>query len=156
MFNADEFMNSVVTEVNSTKIKPAPVGEYPATIKAIGTNSGTISKGARIGEPWASLNVTAEINDVTGVVEAATGIKNKQVRGSIMLDLTSSGQSLDMSEGKNVKYGRLRAAAGLNDPGQPFSPNMLIGRSVRIKVGHRTDPDDASLIYDEITAYAPL
>lgn len=151
MFDANSFMNSVTTEVNDTKVKPCPVGEYPATVKEVKASSGT----GKNGLPWARLDVICLINDHTGAVEAATGAKEKQVRGGIMLDITEAG-GLDNGTGKNVRLGRLREAAGMNKPGQAFSPAMLQGMSLRVKIGHRADPQDASTVYDEVTGFAPL
>lgn len=156
MFDADAFMNSTIDQSNSTKVKPAPVGEYFAEIKDVKPSSGTISKGENAGKPWARLSVVCEVSDPSGALEAEIGSPTKRVTASIMLDLNDAGNGLDMREGKNVRLGRLREAANLNRPGEPFAPPMLIGRTVKVKVGHRTDDTDPETVYDEITGFAPL
>jgi hypothetical protein len=150
MFDADSFMNSVVSDANETRIVPCPVGEYPATITAIEPKTGSTEKGQ-----WASLNVTVAIEgDPT--VKQITGLDKKLVRGSVFLDLNDAGTGLATGPGKNVQLGRLREAAGLNVPGQPFQPSMLLGRSIRVRVTNRpdskgaTNPDGSTVMYDDI------
>ena len=52
--------------------------------------------------------------------------------------------------GTNVDLGRLRAAANLNNPGQPFNLNMLIGQPVKVLVTHRQNPDNPEEVYVEV------
>lgn len=144
-FNAEAFMASTVTEVNSTKVTPWPVADYTVQIKKIAARGGTVTKqGANFGNNWASLNLTVELPK-----EFTPPGCNSQLTSSIMLDLNESGTGLDMGEGKNVKLGRLREAAGLNVPGQPFNPLMFEGRTVVASVGQRVDETDPSIIYNE-------
>lgn len=58
---------------------------------------------------------------------------------SIMLDLTPS-RAIDDSPGKNTRLRMYREATGQNKPGEVFRPKNLIGRPIRVKVGHRALP----------------
>lgn len=153
MFSPESFMQTVFTEVNDTKIIPCPAGDWPAQAVEVTPKSGTIGKGDRAGEPWARLDVSWEITHPS-VLEACHRDKVR-VRQGIMLDLTPSGM-LDMGPGKNVQFGKLREALGLNVPGAPFSPAMIVGRSGMVKVAHRIDERDGVTIQADVTAVAGL
>jgi hypothetical protein len=153
MFDASQFLNATFTEANSTRITPAPEGEYigqilPITAESI--KSGTSAKG----NSWARLDVVVEVQNDPRIKEAC-GMETKRIRGGIMLDLTESG-GIALGEGKNIALGRLRAATGLNNPGQPFSFQMLGGRMVRIKVAHRADQNDPTLVYEDVKVFFPV
>jgi hypothetical protein len=152
-FSPETFMNAVFNEANDTKIIPCPVGEFPAQILEVTPKSGIISKGDRAGETWARLDVSWETSDHAAC--AATGRERVRVRQGIMLDLTPNG-GLDFGPGRNVQLGRLREAVNLNQPGQPFSPAMFVGRSARISVAHTLDNRDNVTIQAEVRNVAPL
>lgn len=153
MFNADLFMQGVYTEANETKITPCPAGEYAAQITKVEPKSGTIANGERTGDTWAALNVQYTIQD-----PAVLQLLNRDkvfVSEYLMLDLTPQG-GLDMGPQRNTKLGRLREATNLNQPGQPFSPTMFMGRSCRVSVRHVPGRKDPSEIVAEVTGYAKL
>lgn len=150
-FDAEAFQNAVVTEASSTSINPWPQGDYVVTIKKAEIRSGTIGRGDRTGQPWAGLSVQVEIGDRSQLPEGCAPTAS----GMVMLDLTDSG-GLDMTKGRNVNLGRLREAAGLNTPGQPFSFPMLEGRTVKVSTGLRMDKDNPELQYTEIKGYKAL
>lgn len=133
MFDASNFLNTVFTDANDTKITPCPAGEYAAQIEAVEPKSGSIKQGERMGQDWAGLNISYNITD-PGVLALLSRDK-VTVRDLVMLDLTPAG-GLDMGPQRNIQLGRVREATGLNQPGQPFSPVMLIGKSVRVSVRH--------------------
>jgi hypothetical protein len=147
-FDAQNFMNAVYTEVNDTKIIPCPAGEFHAQIEKIEPKSGIIGKGERTGETWASIQVTYVIEDQA--VKQLVGRDTVKVIDGVMLDLTQSG-GLDMGKGKNISLGRLREATGLNSPGKPFSPMMLVGQRVKVSVRHVPGHKDPSSLQAEIS-----
>lgn len=149
-FDADSFLNSAVTGTNSTKIIPCPVGEYPGVIDSLKARQWQSQDGTKTG---VALDVIWIVED--DGARQATGRESVTVKQGVMLDLDPNG-ALDMSEGKNVGLGRLRAATGLNNEGEAFSFNMLPGRMAKIKVGHRPDKNDAETIYAEVNAVAAL
>lgn len=153
MFDANSFMNAVFTEANDTKLVPCPAGEYQAQIEKLEPKSGTIGKGDRIGEPWASLNISYAVADQA--VTAITGRDKVTVFQSVMLDLTPQG-GLEQGPGKNINLGRLREACGLNNPGQPFTPSQLIGQMVRISVRHVPSFRDPSTLVAEVSGVTRL
>lgn len=136
MFNADEFLNSSVEGANATQVEPIPVGEYTAVIDSIKVR------------PWVSKkdpSLSGQTMDVTWVLDAPAvaeqlGRQKLTARQGIMLDFTDDGR-LDMGKGRNVGLGRLREATNLNNPGQAFSPSMLMGQMAKVKVGHRVEKD---------------
>lgn len=153
MFDANAFMNAVFTEATDTKLTPCPAGEYQAQIEKIEPKSGTISKGERIGEPWASLNIAYTVSDQA--VAAITGRDKCTVYQSVMLDLTPQG-GLEQGPGKNINLGRVREACNLNNPGQSFSPNQLIGQMVRVSVRHVPSFRDPSMLVAEVNGVTRL
>jgi hypothetical protein len=126
-----------------TRRKPCPVGEYQFQILELKPEGGE-----KDGKPWAKLTVNCETTDPRAC--EALGMPSVRVRHGIFLDLNDDG-SVDLSPGKNIGLGKLREATGLNTPGQPFSPNMMVGRMIVGIVGHRPDKNDATVLYDEIT-----
>lgn len=152
-FDADAFMNSVTTEDNATRLPLCPPGEYPGQITKVEFKQGVIKNGERIGEAWYQLALAVETSDPAAL--DGLDLPKRTVRGSIMLDLTPTG-GIATGDGRNVALGRLREAVGLNQKGEPFSPNMLVGRACRFVVGHRVDDRDASKVYEDIRAWRPL
>lgn len=153
MFSPDQFLQTVYSEANDTKIIPCPVGEWPGQCSDVKVRSGTISKGDRQGETWASLNLIWDISDPS--VTAVTQRTPTRVTQSLMLDLTPEG-NLDMGPGKNVQLGRAREACGLNVPGQPFGPQMFVGRTARVNVAHRIDERDSQTILQDVKGVTKL
>lgn len=136
-FDPQSFLDSTITDALDTKVLPIPPGEYPATVLEIKAR------------PWVgksdptksgvALDLTWEIDDQS--VREAVKRDKVTVRQSIMLDLTPSG-GLDTGKGRNLGLGRLRAALGLNVPGQPYSHSMLPGRMAKVKVSNRVVGED--------------
>jgi len=145
-FNPDLFLQAESSEALSTVLTPVPEGEFPGVIKSI-TPRVVGEKGTPV------LDVVWTLDSPE--VKAATGIDNSQVRQSLWLDVTDSG-GLDFSKGKNVSLGRLREALGQNKAGKPWSPNMLIGGSAKVKVVHTFDKNDSSIIYANVNSVAKL
>lgn len=148
MFDANNFMNAVYTEVNDTKLVPCPVGEFHAQIEAVEPKSGTIGKGERMGQTWAQLLVTYVIEDEA--VKSLLGRDVVKVLDGVMLDLTDSG-GLDMGTGRNLRLGRLREATGLNVKDWPFSPHMLIGKRLKVSIKHVPKYNDPSSLVAEVS-----
>ena len=149
-FDANAFLDSVVTGSNSTKVVPCPIGEYPGVIEKLAARQWQSQDGTKTG---VALDVTWNVEDDSA--KAAVNRDVVAVRQGIMLDLAPDG-SLDMGEGKNVALGRLRAAVGLNDPSVEFAFNHLPGRMAKIKVGHRPDNRDPEVIYAQVDAVTSL
>ena len=152
-FNVEQFMASTVTGALDTRVIPCPAAEYPALSTKVEAASGEIKNGDNTGGTWAKLTVHWEIQ--SDEARSHTGRNTVVVKQPIMLDLTAEGM-LDMGPGKNLRLGRLREALRQNDASTPWNPQMLVGQSGVVVVGHRPDPKDASVIYDEVTAVRGL
>jgi hypothetical protein len=85
----------------------------------------------------------------------ALGRKVPPIRGGFFLDLTDSDE-LDLSDGANLRLGRLREAVGLNVKGQSFNPRQLGGRMVKVKVTQRVSADNPDDIFNDIAGYFPV
>jgi len=146
-FDPSQLLNLSIEGSNDTKLTPVPEGEYNAIIEDVQIKSGISQKTQ---EPWAKVEVKCSIED--SALQAQIGRK-PTVRGGVMLDLTDQG-TLDLGKGRNIGLGRLREAVNLNSPGQSFAFTQLVGQYVKVRVGHRADPKDPSMIYDEVKGFA--
>ena len=146
MFNPDQFLDMTITDANSTKTVPVPVGEYTALVSDVKCRQWQ-SK-ADPSKSGLTLDVTWEIDDAA--VKQLLGREKVTVKQGIMLDLTESG-GMDMGKGRNVGLGRLREALDLNRPGVAFSFSMLPGRLAKVSVSHRIDGEN---IYAEVKSVA--
>lgn len=142
IFDPDSFMNETTTESNDTSMAPIPPGEYSAQIEKV---EGRVVNG-KDGER-AVLDVTYSILDEE--VKTSLGRTVLTVRQTVWLDLNSNGK-IDAGKGKNIGLGKLRTAAGLNDPGKPFAPPMLVGQVVKVSTGLRADRNDPSIQYADV------
>lgn len=154
-FNADKFLNTSIQAAGSTIIQVCPEGEFKAFIddgeKAIVFRDGDASRQL---SPQCIV-----LFAITGDQEPNKFLKRDKVLVPLTcwLDLTEDGESLDLSEGKNVNLGRLRAAIDQNDPSMQWNPNMMKGRGpVIIKVGQRADPKDPTIKYAEVKRVAKI
>lgn len=145
-FDPDSFLNTDVTGEVSTEFTPIPVGEYPAVIEDVAAKEVVSQK---TGQTYRFLEVRYAIDDAH--VREVTGMDTPKTRQSISLDLTDAG-TLDLSKGKNVNLGRLLEATGLN--GGKWNFQMLVGRSVKAAIKHRTADDGQ--IYAEVKAVTKL
>lgn len=138
MFDVQAFTDQAINEANSTSVVPVPVGDYTAIADKF-----EIRQWVNKEDPTKSglaLDVHWAIDDQA--VKDLLGRDKVTVKQGIMLDLTEEG-GLDMGKGKNVGLGKLRAALGLNNPGQSFSFNQIPGQIAKIKIGHTPNPKDA-------------
>lgn len=138
-FDPSVFESQQFTDANDTKYVAIPEGEYTGLIK---------EKKIRNEKGYTILDIQWIIDDQG--VKDLTGMKEPTVRQSIFLDVTPNG-GLDFGKGKNVKFGRLREAVGLNTPGQPFSFGMLEGRPARVSIKHRMHEGDVFADVKEVT-----
>lgn len=150
-FDPNTFAAMTFTDANSTESYPVPVGEWPATVDSKAIVPWAAKDGSSAG---LKMNVLWAIQGIPEVTEV-TGREKNIVRQELMFDLTESGM-LDTGKGKNVRLGRIRAALSLNTPGEPFSFDMLVGRSAKVSVGHRPDQRDPSVLYAEVKDVAIL
>lgn len=70
------------------------------------------------------------------LIQLLGGITELTLTDGIMLDTTPQG-GIDMAPGKNPKIRRYREALDMNKPGDVWSPRMMQGRMIKVKIGHR-------------------
>lgn len=143
-FDPDSFLNEQVDGALATSFEPIPEGEYPAVVSS-GDKAFSVrqtEKGTVI------LDVLWEIQDHE--LMESLGRNPLTVRQSLFLDMTPYG-TLDRGKSKNVGLGRLRAALGQNDPNKPWTFGSLKGAGpALIKVGQRLNPNDESVVYNDV------
>lgn len=152
MFDVNAFLDQTSTEANSTVVIPVPVGEYTAIAESVTPRPWTSKDDPT--KSGVTLEVLWSIDDQE--VKTLLGREKVTVKQGVMLDLTADGSGLDYSKGRNVSLGRLREAIGLNTPGQPFAPSMIPGRMAKVRVDHRADKNDPSVLYAEVRAVTKL
>lgn len=139
-FDPGVFLDATTTEVNEKRaLIPAENpgsadGLYVAVIGEIKTDSGTIGKGDRAGQPWISMVIPLKLQ--LGAELQALGLPPEfQLTDRVFLDLNPQG-GLDNSKGKNRGQRAYREATGMNVPGQAFAWRMLSGKTLKVKVVH--------------------
>ena len=146
-FNPEAFLDATITEP-STKRSPLPagrdfvgiIGEVKARTwqgKSDPTKSGVV------------MDVPVEI-DLTPYPDVQIGATKVTLTDGIMLDTTESG-GIDNSPGKNGKLRRYREALNMNKPGDAFSFRAMQGRTIKVKISHRTYEGE---IFDQIDSVA--
>lgn len=146
-FDPSTFLDATITEA-STKRSPLPAGrDFTAIVgevkartwqgKADPTKSGIV------------MDVPLEI-DLSAYPDVQIGASKVTLTDGIMLDLTESGM-IDTSPGKNGKLRRYREALNMNKPGEPFSFRAMQGRTIKVKISHRTYEGD---IFDQVESVA--
>lgn len=154
-FNADAFLNAPVSASLSTSVKACPEGEFRFMIDD-GDRALTFreAQSKKTGEAFFTAEILCSCLD--DGVKQALGRDKVLVPIKMFLDMTPDGLALDTSEGKNVKLGKLRDTLGQND-GSPWNWAMLKGKGPFMgKVSQRSDPDDPSIKYAEITRMAKI
>lgn len=140
VFNPEVFLDAQVNEANE-KRPPLPAenpdspnGLYMAVIGEIKTDSGTIGKGDRTGQPWISMLIPLRIQ-VPAVVQALGLPPELTITDRAFLDLNAQG-GLDNSKGKNRRQKDYRDATGTNVAGVAWSWRQLQGKMVSVKINH--------------------
>jgi len=147
VFDPNAFLDMPVEGTNDTVVVPCPVGEYLAVVEKVDVRAWTKRDDPSVG--GLALDIIWTIEDQS--VKEYLAREKVSVKQGIMLDLTDGG-TLDMGKGRNISLGRLREAVGLNNPGQAFSFNQLPGQMAKVKVDHRPDKNDPTIIFAEIKA----
>jgi hypothetical protein len=134
MFDPAQFLDATTHEAGSTESVPIPEGEYPAIIKSITPRQWSKKDDSTVS--GLAFDVLYEIED--DGLKALLERKIVTIKQGFMMDMTEGG-AIDYGKGKNIAWNRLRDACGLNQPGRPFSPSMLVGQFAKVMVKHRLD-----------------
>lgn len=156
LFDVNSFLETTHKGNLDTHFVLPDVGDYLAQCQPLtkdSLRSGVVGPDkARAGEPWAALELQWELNDDS--VKAKLNMDKVVVRQSLMLDLTATTPpQLDWGTNRNMRLKRLLDATGLNKQ-KSFNISALAFASALVHVEHRPDPNDAEIIYAEITRVA--
>lgn len=136
-FDPQSYLDLTTTQASERR-PPVPIGDYIATVAdlvpeewhskdKVDPTTGQLKSGIR-------FNISLELM-LPEAVQEACKIAKLTLTDGVMVDRTAEG-GIDYSPGKNGRLRQYRDATGLNVPGEPFSPRMLIGRTVRVKLTH--------------------
>lgn len=152
MFNPEDFKGSTTTEQGSTSVTPCPTGEWVAKVEKVDFRQAAGKKDPSQTYTFGDITYEVDNDEVRRVCDR----EKVTVRQSIIVDVAPDGKSLDMAKGKNVGLNRVRDAVGQNVPGQPWAPSMLEGKILKVKVKHRADENDPTILYAEVAAVGKL
>lgn len=143
LFDTDAFFDAQFEASNATRRDPLPPTDAVlAQVTKLDKTGGISGEG----KAWYKLNVQWTISDPDYLAKA--GREKATITQGIMLDVTDAG-TIAMGPNTNIGLGRFREAVGINQPGK--SLNDAMGQYGKIKIGHRPDPKDSSIVYDEVT-----
>jgi hypothetical protein len=146
-FDPQSFLNATISEP-TTKRPALPVQEYVGVISEVNAKSGS-----KEGKDWYALEVTMAL-EIPGDVQAQLGLSTSslKLKDSVFLDITPSG-GIDAAPGKNGKLGMYRKAVNLNNVGDAFSAEKLVGKTLLVKIKHDIYNDQ---IQEKVAAVAKL
>ena len=137
-FDPNAFLSQETTAASERRA-PVPAQDYVATIKEIKADrwqskdkldpeTGELKSGPL-------FIFTLEL-DLPEDVREKCKIKQLTLTDRLMLDVAPGGGALDFSPGKNNRLRIYREATNLNAAGAPFSPGMLVGKLIKVRVTH--------------------
>jgi hypothetical protein len=136
-FDPALFLDITLTEPTE-KRAPLPVDDYTAVIGEVTPRAWQGRQDPN--KSGMSLDVLLVV-DVPAELQAASGLPpTLTLKDGIRLDLTPGG-GIDNGKGKNRQLRAYREALNMNKPGDVFSPRMMQGQVVRIKVTHEIYQD---------------
>ena len=138
MFDPAVFLDAQVSEVNES-LPPLPVenpaspdGCYTAVIGEVKSESGTIGKGDRAGQPWLSMVVPLRLQ-IPEQLQTGLGYPAEYtLTDRVFIDLTPQ-NTIDNSKGKNRRQKEYRDALDLNKPGDVWSWRKATGQPIKVK-----------------------
>lgn len=150
LFDPQSFLDATTTEA-ATRRPPLPAGlELPGTITDIAARRWTSQKDPNNPRSGIAFDVKVQVQTPPDLVANQGYPPNVTYNDSVMLDLTDGG-SIDYAPGRNGRLRLYREATGTNDPGREFTPRMLVGKSVKVKIAHRPGTGQFSgELFDEI------
>lgn len=154
LFDADAFLSDQVEGSMSTKSEPVPEGDYRSVIHDV-EKPRLVSPGpGQDFKAFVNMNVTHRIDDPA--LAEKLGRKEVLVRQQVAIELGPDGKP-SREKGTNIALGALREAVGQNDANLKWNPLMLKGAGpLIIKVKHRKDRKDESIIYAEVARTAKV
>ena len=154
-FDPSTFLDATTTE-QSVRRPPLDPGDYTAVTGEIKARSWTAKKQDAKIKSGIAFDVPLSVEVPLGQVERLKlSSSTVTMNDSNMIETTPSG-GIDYGVGKNASLRRWREATNLNAPGMPFSPRMLGGKVVKVKIGHRIAEEgpNAGEVFDEVQGVA--
>lgn len=153
-FDAEAFLSQSVSGPMSTALRQVPEGEYRASIgmEADDVKIEMIQGKKDPTKTYPRLTLLWKITNEA--VNSELERETITVRDQFLLDMDSNGL-LDTAEGRNVALGQRRAALGLNDGAFALSNFRGAGPAL-IRVTHRSNPNDPSVKYAEVSRVVAL
>lgn len=150
IFDPTAFLDQT-TEIASERRPPLPAVDYNAIIKDL--KSVTWQSKDKVDDTTGQLKsglkfeISLEL-DLPLETQEACKIKKMTLTDGVMVDLNESRTAVDYGIGKNNRLRQYREATGTNEPGQPFSPRMLVGRMIRVRVTHEEYPAGSGVVLE--------
>jgi len=135
MSDFEQLLDVKYDEATSTKMPLPPADDYNGIIGKIEGREVQTKDGPR---------------NIMRLPIKLDGFDGFPVNHDLWLDMNEAGDGMDMSEGKNLKLGQVRKALGQNEKGVPWSPRMLEGQPIRVRIDHRPDKNDPEIVYAEV------
>lgn len=139
IFDPTAFLDQT-TEQASERRNPLPAIDYNAVIKDVKMT--TWESKEKVDEESGELKSGVKFDivldmDLSEEIKAACSIEKGMIlTDGFIADMNSSKTALDYGKGKNNRLRMYRDATDMNVAGQSFSPRMLVGRMVRVRVTH--------------------
>lgn len=148
-FNPEAYLDATISEP-TVRRPPLPAQkDFIATIKDVKSRAWQGKQDPS--KSGVALDVQFEI-DLSAYPDILASIGQEKVllTDGIMLDLTDGGL-IDNGKGKNNKLRKYREALDMNKPGDSFSPRHMVGRMIRVKIGHEAYQGD---VLDKVDSVA--
>lgn len=133
-FNLASFINTEYTDEFATERTLIPEGDWRAFIKGVDWQQGNRPN-------TLNARVSFEFDDEELMQHPAMQGKTAPIKWStsLFVDLDPETGLILFAGGQNWQLGKIRAAAGQNEPGKPWSPRLLdsVLTPVMIKIEHR-------------------
>lgn len=131
-FDVSKFLNNVYTEALDTKRTLIPEGDWRCFIQGIDVAAGN--------RPDACMfRITVVFDDED--LKKKEGMENREkitMTQTLFIDIDPETQAIKHGGGMNWQLGKVRAACGQNNPGQPWAPAMLEEKGpLFVRVQHR-------------------
>ena len=149
-FDEEAFINEVQSGEFATEYTSVPENEYPMSVKQGSTK--IITGTGKDGRPWTMYTARAVIDSEEA--RKATNLESPTARIRFFLDLNEAGTGLASGVNKNVQLGRLLKAT--RQPKDGCSYAAIEGVAFSGVVKHTPDKKDASRVFADVNAFAPL
>lgn len=149
-FNPDIFLQTNYDAPTSTVTALLPKDDYVGIIKELVPRQ---VQGTKDPSKWyLFLDFQVEIGTPPAIREEL-GRDVSRIRHSVSVELVEGSNAIDMGKGKNVQLGRIRDAAGQNEPGKPWNPAMLNNAMVKVSVVQEPSEKDPQVKYNRIASF---